>query len=127
MRMPTLGNLKDLMIGITDLKKNLADIIKENKTKVIIRNNEPVSILMPYDEFVSNQQGIRVAGEEFELSNGVKVKVLVEEVNGCIETKTYIKMKSSEEYKLHFNHAMSNPSVEQTLTTEELVQHYSLK
>lgn len=122
-----IPNLTDLMMSVTDFKKNLSEIIKEKKTKVIVRNNEPVSIVMPYDEFLSGQQAIKGTGEVIRLSNGVHIKVLVEEEEGNLVTRTYMKMKNSDEYKLHFTHSMSNPSVEQTLTNAELVQQYELK
>lgn len=121
MKMP---NLSEIMVSITDFKKELSEIIKQKQTKVIVKNNEPVSIIMPYEDYVSGQQAIQATGDVIRLSNGVDIKVLVEEENGAIVTKTYLKMKNSNEFKLHFTHSMSNPSVEQTLTNEELFAQY---
>lgn len=122
-----IPNLSEIMVSITDFKKDLSDIIKKRQTKVIVKNNEPVSIIMPYDEYVSGEQAIRGTGEVIRLSNGVDVKVLVAEENGSVVTKTYLKMKNSDEFKLHFTHSMSNPSVEQTMTNEELFSQYNSK
>lgn len=122
-----IPNLSEIMVSITDFKKDLSDIIKKRQTKVIVKNNEPVSIIMPYDEYVSGEQTIRGTGEVVRLSNGVDVKVLVAEENGSVVTKTYLKMKNSDEFKLHFTHSMSNPSVEQTMTNEELFAQYNFK
>lgn len=122
-----IPNLSEIMVSITDFKKDLSDIIKKRQTKVIVKNNEPVSIIMPYDEYVSGEQAIRGTGEVIRLSNGVDVKVLVAEENGSVVTKTYLKMKNSDEFKLHFTHSMSNPSVEQTMTNEELFAQYNFK
>ncbi|PLS19237.1 prevent-host-death family protein [Bacillus sp. M6-12] len=122
-----LPNLKELMISLTDFKKQIPDIITKKSTKVIIKNNEPVSIFMPYEQYLSMNEVIKATGEDITLSNGVVVKVCVEQEDNQIAIKTYLKMKTSGEYKLHFTQYLGNPNVEQTLTTEELVAHYELK
>lgn len=116
------------MISLTDFKKQISDIIAKKSTKVIIKNNEPVSIFMPYSEYLSMENLIKATGEDIPLPNGVTVKVCVEvEDKGDIAIKTYLKMKTSGEYKLHFTQYMGAPHVEQTLTTEEIMENYNMK
>lgn len=121
-----IPNLNELMISLTDFKKQISDIISKKSTKVIIKNNEPVSIFMPYSEYLSMENIIKSTGEDIALPNGVTVKVCVEvEEKGDIAIKTYIKMKTSGEYKHHFTQYLGAPHVEQTLTTEEIIEEYS--
>lgn len=122
-----IPNLTELMISLTDFKKQISDIVSKKSTKVIIKNNEPVSIFMPYSEYLSMSEIIKATGEDITLSNGVVIKVCVEQEENQIAIKTYLKMKTSGDYKLHFTQYLGNPTVEQTLTTEELFAHYSSK
>jgi PHD/YefM family antitoxin component YafN of YafNO toxin-antitoxin module len=122
-----IPNLTDLMISVTDFKKQIADIMSNKKTKVIIRNNEPVSIIMPYEEYLLMSMAIKGTGETFTLSNGVVMKVLVEIEKEQIAIKQYIQIKSTGEFKLHFTQFMSNPRKEQSLTNEELMKSYEFK
>lgn len=127
-----IPNLTELMISLTDFKKQISDIISKKSTKVIIKNNEPVSIFMPYSEYISMGNIIKSAGEDITLPNGVIIKVCVEieddePFKGDIAIKTYIKMKTSGEYKLHFTQRLGAPHVHQALTTEELMAEYELK
>lgn len=119
-----IPNLTELMISLTEFKKQISDLISKKATKVIIKNNEPVSIFMPYSEYVSMASVIHATGEDITLSNGVVIKVSVETEKDQIAIKTYVKMKTSGEYKLLFTNYMGNPSVEQTLTNEEIMKSY---
>lgn len=131
-----IPNLTDLMISISEFKKQLSDIIKNSQTKVIVKNNAPVSVVMPYSEYlnlnnnvVDVQNMIKSAGEDITLSNGVQVKVLVEIENegafrDSIVIKTYRKMKTSGEYELHYTLHLGSPNVTQTLTNEEIMEEY---
>lgn len=122
-----IPNLTKLMISLTDFKKQVSDIITKKSTKVIVKNNEPVSIIMPYEEYVSMANVIRETGEDITLSNGVVVKVCVETDEKNIAIKTYLKMRTSGEYKLHFTQYMGHPREEQTLTNEEVMQSYNYR
>lgn len=120
------------MVSLTDFKKQIPDIISKKQTKVIVKNNEPVSVFMPYSEYLSMENIIKSTGEDITLPNGVTIKVCVEieekdGFKGDIVIKTYIKMKTSGEYKLHFTQYLGSPDVTQTLTTEELLQEYGFK
>ena len=133
MKMP---NLSDLIMSISDLKKDLSKVVSDKLTKVIVKNNAPVSIIMPYDKYLSlnennlNLKGIvNSTGEDITLSNGVQFKVLVETINEesgkeGIEIKTYVKMKTSGEYKLYHTLGLGAINVSQTLTNEEIVKMY---
>ena len=127
-----IPNLTELMISLTDFKKQISDIISKKSTKVIIKNNEPVSIFMPYSEYLSMENAIKATGEDIVLKNGVTLKVCVE-VNedepfkGDLVIKTYVKMKTSGEYKLYFTHHLGVPDISQTLTAEEIIQQYNIK
>lgn len=114
-------NLSELMISLTEFKKQISEVISKKATKVIIKNNEPVSIFMPYSEYVSMAGMVHATGEDITLSNGVVIKVCVETEKDQLAVKTYVKMKTSGEYKLHFTNYISNPNVEQTLTNEEMM------
>lgn len=126
-----IPNLAELMISLTDFKKQIPDIITKKSTKVVIKNNEPVSIFMPYADYVSQQNMIKSTGEDITLENGVTIKVCVEINNqepfkGDISIKTYIKMQTSGEYKLFFTQNLGAPDVTQTLTTEEMMKQYKM-
>lgn len=121
-----IPNLTDLMISVTDFKKQIADIMNQKKTKVIVRNNEPVSIILPYEEYRDMSGAIKATGEPFVLPNGVIMKVLVEVENEQIAIKQYIKMKSTAEWKLHFTQYMGHPRPEETMTNDEIMKSYQI-
>lgn len=132
-------NLNELMVSVTDLKKELSKIIANNLTKIIVRNNKPVSILMPYSDYLNInkneeilQNKISQTGDDITLPNGVQMKVCVETPSeeserGEVEINTYIKMKTSGEYKLHYTLRLSTPNENQNLTNEEIIEAYSTR
>lgn len=122
-----IPNLTDLMISVTDFKKQIADIMKNKKTKVIVRNNEPVSIIMPYADYQDMTGAIKSTGEPFVLPNGVVMKVLVEVEPEQIAIKQYIQMKSTGEWKLHFTQYMGQPRPETAMTNEEIMASYQFR
>lgn len=122
-----IPNLSELMISVTDFKKQIADIMKNKKTKVIIRNNEPVSIILPYEEYQDMSGAIRATGEPFVLPNGVVMKVLAEVGKEQIAIKQYIQIKSTGEWKLHFTQYMGHPRPEEAMTNDEIMTSYELK
>ncbi|GCD12637.1 type II toxin-antitoxin system Phd/YefM family antitoxin [Clostridium tagluense] len=129
-----IANLKDLMVGLSDFKKQLSEIVSNKMTKIIVKNNEPVSIILPYEDYlkmtgdIEEGQGIiRGTGQDITLVNGVQIMVVVETgVDGIsadsIAIKTYIKMKTTKQYKLHYTLKLGSPNVDQTYTIEEQVQ-----
>lgn len=128
MKMP---NLSDLMVSVSDFKKQLSEIISKKKTKIIVKNNEPVSAIIPYDDYVEMNQNIeetqmllKRVGQDVTLSNGVQIMVVVDMGDkkygdDNIVIKTFIKMKTSGDYKLHHTLRLSSPREEETLTLEE--------
>lgn len=122
-----IPNLTELMISVTDFKKQIADIMKNKKTKVIVRNNEPVSIIMPYGDYQDMSGAIKATGEPFVLPNGVVMKVLMEVENEQIAIKQYIQMKSTAEWKLHFTQYMGHPRPEEAMTNDEIMASYQFR
>ena len=45
-------NLEKMMISISEIKKQLSEVVNDKLTKIIMKNNSPVSVIMPYDEYV---------------------------------------------------------------------------
>lgn len=126
-----INNLENLMISISEVKKKLSEVINDRMTKIIVKNNTPVSVIMPYTEYTEllnekneKQQNLQSVGQEITLKNGVKVMVCVEHTDEDIIIKTFKKMKTSGDYKLHFTQTMSIPSYEETLTTDELMNFW---
>lgn len=126
-----LPNLENVMISISEIKKQLSEVVNKSMTKVIVKNNMPVSVIMPYDNYVEMtknendfQTQLKSVGQEVTLSNGVQVMVCVEHTQDEIIIKTFKKMKTTGDYKLHFTQRMSHPSYEETLTTEELREYW---
>jgi PHD/YefM family antitoxin component YafN of YafNO toxin-antitoxin module len=126
-----LPNLKEIMISITDVKQQLSEVVNRKMTKVIMKNNEPVSIIMPYSDYLSiseniteSQNIIKGIGQDITMNNGVQMMVGVETSGEQIEIKTYIKMKTSGEYKLHHTLFLSQPRLEQSLTIDEQLALY---
>lgn len=70
------------------------------------------------------QTELKSVGQEITLKNGVKVMIVVEDNENELVIKTFKKMKSSGDYRLHFTQGMSVPSYENTLTTDELREYY---
>lgn len=123
-----INNLQDLMIGVSEFKAKVNEIINNKLTKIIMKNNNPVSVVLPYEEYVAlkeqSEEGKNIVGrmgQDITLDNGVQVMVAVAKEDGGLCIKTYIKMKTSGDYKLHFTQHLGNPSVESTYTTDELV------
>lgn len=128
-----ITNLENLMISLADVRGQLADIINNKKTKVIIKNNQPTSIIMPYSEYakISSDPQVQLhgVGEDITLSNGVQIKTVVDTNAGLsgdrLAIKTYIKMKTSGEYTLLHMLELCHPREESALTIEEQVARYN--
>ncbi|HHT7008671.1 TPA: type II toxin-antitoxin system Phd/YefM family antitoxin [Bacillus cereus] len=121
-----IPNLHQLIISLTDFKKKITDIINKKETKVVMKNNEPIAVFMPYSEYHSIDNQIKATGEDITLPNGVQIKVVVDTnddkySHNDISIKTYVKMKTSGEYKLFYTQYLSAPHEESTLTTEEYI------
>lgn len=130
-----LNNLENVMIGVTEVRKELPEIINTKQTKVIIKNNVPVSVVMPYEEYVTLNEGKEEAknrmvrmGQNIRMNNDTQVLV-VAGVGGnfdkddlCI--KVMVKMMNSDEYKLLHTFNMGQPHIDQTMTNEELSKYY---
>lgn len=135
-------NLKELMISLSDFKKQLSDIITNKKTHLIVKNNKPASVILPYSEFLALSEGnegyqkmlieekkehqkmLQGVGQDITLDNGIQVMVTAEKgtegfSKGDIVIKTYIKMKTSGDYKLHYTQYLGRPNDDSNLTTEE--------
>lgn len=126
-----LPNLENVMISISEIKKQLSEVVNKGMTKVIVKNNMPVSVIMPYDDYIEMtkntndlQKQLKSVGQEITLSNGVRVMVCVEHTQDEIIIKTFKKMKTTGDYKLHFTQRLGHPRYEETLTTEELRKYY---
>lgn len=123
-----INNLQDLMIGVSEFKAKVNEIINNKLTKIIMKNNNPVSVVLPYEEYIAlkeqAEEGKNIIGrlgQDITLDNGVQIMVTVnkEEEGFCI--KNYIKMKTSGDYKLDFTQHHGTPSVEKTYTVDELI------
>lgn len=127
-----IPNLQELLISISDFKTQLSDIITGKKIKVIVKNSEPMSVVMPYEDYIAinqsieeHQNALKELGQDITLSNGVTLMVCVDNSSSDeIAIRTYVKMKTSGDYKLHYTLRLSPPSVAETLTLEEMMQHY---
>lgn len=129
--MINLKDLTSLMISISEFKSNVSQIINEKLTKIIVKNNEPVAVIMPYAEYAKNIEDAETGkallgriGQDITLDNGVQIMICAAKEENCFCIKTFIKMKTSGDYKLHFTQYLSTPSVDQTLTSEELCKQY---
>lgn len=121
--------MKNLMIGISEFKAKINEIINNNLTKIILKNNKPVSVVLPYNEYIAlkeqaeeNANNLSRVGQDIVLSNGVPVMVTVSKDDDSLCVKTYVKMKTTGDYKLHFTHRLGNPIPESVYTAEELTQ-----
>lgn len=123
-----MKNLKDLMISISELKVQMSEIIKNKVTKVIVKNNEPVAVIIPYAEYIErakDSERIEQIGQDITLQNGVQMMVTVsKEKDDSLCIKTYVKMKTTGDYKLHFTHHIGTPTIESTMTTKEIIEFY---
>ena len=123
-----MKNLKDLMISISEFKVQMSEIIKNKVTKVIVKNNEPVAVIMPYAEYIErakDSERMEQIGQDITLQNGVQMMVTVsKEKDDSLCIKTYVKMKTTGDYKLHFTHHIGMPTIESTMTTKEIIEFY---
>lgn len=123
------NNLQDLMIGVSDFKAKVNEIINNRLTKIIVKNNSPVSVVLPYDEYIAlkeqAEEGKNIIGrmgQDITLDNGVQIMATISKEDGGFCIKNYIKMKTSGDYKLDFTQHHCTPSIESTYTINELVE-----
>ena len=126
-----LQNLENIMISISEIKKQLSEVVNKKMTKIIVKNNTPVSVVLPYEDYMNLTKDIKdiqiqlkSVGQEITLANGVQIMVCVEHTQKDVIIKTFKKMKTSGDYKLHFTQSMGLPSYEETLTTDELREYW---
>lgn len=127
-----MSNFENLMIGLSEVKNTLSEVVNNGLTKIIVKNNKPVSVLVPYEEYKvleskakEGDEIIGRVGNDITLDNGVQIMVTVSKggINDSgIAIKTFVKMKTSGDYKLHFTQYIPNPSVESTYTPQELAE-----
>jgi len=74
-----IQNLENLMVSASEVKVELPEIMAKKMTKVIVKNNTPVSVIMPYDEYVAmneniedGQRQLARVGQDITLNNGVQ-------------------------------------------------------
>jgi len=133
-----IQNLDGLMVSASEVKKELPEIMTKQLTKVIVKNNAPISVIMPYDEYVAmneNQEENKTRmvrmGQNFTMGNGVEVMVIAGVGIGNFEDdlciKMFYKMKNSDELKLFHTFNIGAPSVESTYTNQEMWDMYEAK
>lgn len=134
-----IQNLDGLMVSASDVKKELPEIMTKQMTKVIVKNNVPVSVIMPYDEYVAmneNQEETKIRmvrmGQNFTMDNGVEVLVVAGIgiggfSDGDLSMKMFYKMKNSDDLKLFHTFNISAPSIESTYTSKEMWDMYEAK
>jgi len=133
-----IQNLDGLMVSASEVKKELPEIMAKQMTKVIVKNNAPVSVIMPYDEYVAmneNQEETKSRmvrmGQNFTMNNGVEVIVVAGVGIGNFEDdlclKMFYKMKNSDELKLFHTFNIGAPSIEGTYTNQEMWDMYEAK
>ena len=116
-----MKNLKEVMISVSDFKSKLSEIIKENLTKIIVKNNEPVAVIMPYSEYVKKIEGVEqsllgTVGQELTLDNGVQIVISAGKDKEGFFIKTFAKINPSDDYKLYCTQYMNNPNGDQILS-----------
>jgi len=121
------------MMGISEVKKELSEIVSKEMTKVIVKNNVPVSVIMPYADYVTmnennveNKDRLAKFGQTFTMENGVEVMVVAGIDIGdsaiskdCLTMKMFYKMKNSDDLKLFHTFNIGAPSLESTYTSKE--------
>jgi len=133
-----IQNLDGLMVSASEVKKELPEIMTKQMTKVIVKNNVPVSVIMPYDEYVimnENQEETKSRmvrmGQNFTMNNGVEVMVIAGVGIGNFEDdlciKMFYKMKNTDELKLFHTFSIGSPSVECTYTNKEMWDMHEAK
>ena len=135
-----LQNLNELMISASDVKKELPEIMSNQITKLIVKNNVPVSVIMPYSDYLTmavndNEEEIIskmiMMGQGFTMNNGVEVLVTAG-IGGTFSKddlviKVFHKMKNSDDLKLFHTFNIGSPSIELTMTTDEIRECYQEK
>lgn len=113
-----LFKLEEMMISVSDIKKQLSEVVNNNLTKIIMKNNTPKSVILPYDEYVKlvdkifdkePRNEICNVLDEIRFDNGVTLMVKAEKQDNEIAIKTYKKMKTSGDYKLYHEQHLSVP------------------
>ncbi|MDF2884830.1 MAG: hypothetical protein K0R54_5400 [Clostridiaceae bacterium] len=127
MKKPNLNEI----ISISDFKKQASQILNQKETKVIMKNNEPLSVIIPYEEYLktieeAKQELLRGIGQDITMKNGVKLMVCVETEEDTsregIAIKVYKKMQTSGDYKLFYTLHLDAPGIETTFTNEEYLE-----
>lgn len=61
----TIGNISELLLPITDFRKNLSSIIEHLSTpRILMKNDEPKAVIMSYDQYVSMEEALETALDE---------------------------------------------------------------
>ena len=123
-----IQNLEGLMVSASEVKKELPEIMSNKLTKVIVKNNVPVSVIVPYSEYIAlnenaeeNKAQLTKFGQDIVMKNGVQVMVTAGIGNSDdLVTTAYIKMKTTGDYKLLHTFSLSAPSPEMALTIDEI-------
>ena len=133
-----IQNLDGLMVSASEVKKELPEIMTKQMTKVIVKNNVPVSVIMPYDEYIAineNQEETKTLmikmGQNFTMNKGVEVMVIAGVGIGNFEDdlciKMFYKMNNSDELKLFHTFNIGSPNVESTYTNQEMWDMHEAK
>lgn len=116
------------MIGITELKKNLSYVVDNSEKMLIVKNNTPVSVLVPYGEYIilsatndevkklmieTNERMVRM-GQDIDLE-GLQVLVTTE-VGGMFGSKdlvlkTHYKIPGTDDYRHYHTFSLGRPYV----------------
>ena len=79
-----MSNFENLMIGLSEVKNTLSEVVNNGLTKIIVKNNKPVSVLVPYEEYKvleskakEGDEIIGRVGNDITLDNGVQIMVTV--------------------------------------------------
>lgn len=133
-----INNLENVMVSASEVKIELSEIMSKKMTKVILKNNTPVSVIMPYDEYVAinesadeNKKRIVKMGQNFTMNNGVEIMVIAgigsSFSDDDLSIKMFYKMKESDDFRLFHTFSIGSPSIELTMTPDDLREYYSNK
>lgn len=61
----TISNITDLLLPITEFRKNMSSIIENLiAPKILMKNDQPKAVIIPYDQYVSMEQALEESLDE---------------------------------------------------------------
>lgn len=117
-------NLKEATVGASEVKRELSDIMTEEQTRIIMKNNKPTSVIMPYSKYVQlvasdekRDELIQDFGTEVNMGNGTVMTVVASKTTDFggrpeLVVRVLYKTEHHSQYVEHYTMRLNAPFLE---------------